>query len=208
MSGSTAVSNQASLRWIFLSLPFLLSYGVDTLWFMARPHSAAMSPQYLKTILKLRETLMSLCTPCTACGLMETRDESPWYQSLLLPPSDHVRSLGFPTTIGISISSAGNTCGAAVLSPPHDEDVKVRGNNLLLSGTFLDHTLCLAVGYCVLLLGWQVPSFNVLLLASLWDFAALLHSASKSWCQSVAQAQWWWISGFGSQKPHFFLECF
>lgn len=37
-----------------------------------------------------------------------------------------------------------------------------------------------AVGYCILLLGWQVPSLVVLLLASVWDFAALLNSASKS----------------------------
>lgn len=65
-----------------------------------------------------------------------------------------------------------------------------------------------AVSYYVLLLGWQVPSLVVLLLASFWDFAALLLSASKSWCQSVAQAQWLWISGFGSQKLNFFLECF
>lgn len=138
---------------------------------MARPSSAAICPQYHKTTLKLRETLMSLCTPCTACGLMEIRDESPLYQALLLPPSDPVRSLGFPTPIGIRISSAGKPCGAAAWPPPHDEGVKIRGNNLLLSALLLVILFCFLAG-----------KFPVWLccFVSLWDFAALLLSASKS----------------------------
>lgn len=162
MLGSTEVSKQASLGWIFLSLPFLHSYSVDPLWCMARPCSAAISPQYLKTTFKLREILRSLCTPCTACGLMETRDESLWYQALLLPPSGPVRSLGFPTLIGISISSAGNPCEAAALPPPHDKGVKVRESTCcsqiccwllclasgLASSQFGCAASCLSLGFC------------------------------------------------------------
>lgn len=163
MSGSTGVSKQASLRPIFLSLPFLPSCSVDTLWCMARPYSAAVSPQYLKTTLKLRGTLRLLCTPFTAHRLMETRDESPWNQALLLLPSDPVRSLGFPTPIGIIISSAGNSCEAAALPPPHDEGVKARGNNLLLPVLLLVIVSCFLAGTFPVWLCCFLLQFGILL---------------------------------------------
>lgn len=81
----------------------------------------------------------------------------PGYQGLLLPPSDPVRSLGFPTPTGIS------PCGAAALPAPHDEDVEVRGNNLLLSGLLL-----------VIVSSFLAGKFPVWLCCFLLQFAILL----------------------------------
>lgn len=105
--------------------------------FTARPCSAAMSPQYLKTALRIRETLRSLCTPCTACGLLETRDESSWLSGVAAATLRPCQESELSHPDWHQLSSAENPCGAAVLPPPHDGGVKVRGHNLLLSGLLL-----------------------------------------------------------------------
>lgn len=82
---------------------------------------------------------------------------------MLLSPSDPISTLGFPTPIGISLSCTANPCGAAALPLPHDDGVKVRRNNLLLSGLLLVTMSCFLAGKFPVWLCCFLLHFGILL---------------------------------------------
>lgn len=166
MSGSTGVSKQATLRCFFLSFPFLHSCSVDTLQFMARPCRAAILPK--KAPLELRETLRSLLPLHCMWGagdhlhLMETRDENPWYHCCC-----HLQTLSalwaFPPQLASASPVQQTPDGATALPLPHDDGVKVRRNNLLLSGLLLVTMSCFLAGKFPVWLCCFLLHFGILL---------------------------------------------
>lgn len=178
---------------------------------MARPHSYAL--QYLEIAFLVSETLRPPCPPYTAWELMGIKGNSLWlvgvasalrsyWDSRLSPLPGHQCLLSRKTPQDCS----------TVLSPWHKDFFCSRWPEQLSEKgcRFWEKQPAIvrfAVSYFVFILGWQVPSLVVPLLASVCDFAAVFLSASKS-CQPVTQPQWLWIDGLGSQKPDLFPEYF